>query len=95
MSELNRYLNKTYALSEKEYELMLDEQAGVCAICKRENPSGERLSVDHDHTTNDVRGLLCRKCNAALGQVDDSVEILMEMAAYLKRFGRTERGNTG
>lgn len=88
MSELNKYLRSQYDITEVEYNLMLDEQDGRCAICHAE-PHHERLSVDHDHKTHEIRGLLCRKCNAALGQVNDSVKILSAMIAYLQRFVRT------
>lgn len=64
---------------------MFDKQHGVCAICGRENASGRRLAVDHDHKTDDVRGLLCFKRNAALGCVDDNVIILLRMIEYLER----------
>jgi hypothetical protein len=54
-------------------------QAGRCAICPREG----RLCVDHCHTRNRLRGLLCRKCNLGLGQFDDSPMRVMRAALYL------------
>lgn len=62
---------------------MLEAQDGGCAICGRP-PKNQRLSVDHDHKTGLVRGLLCWTCNhRVLGNVRDNVELLMKAAAYL------------
>ncbi|MFC5359558.1 endonuclease VII domain-containing protein [Azospirillum himalayense] len=62
---------------------MLVAQGGVCAIC-RLVPEGN-LHVDHSHTTGCVRGLLCRKCNTAIGLLQDDPQILKEAAIYLTR----------
>jgi hypothetical protein len=63
---------------------MLDAQNGVCAICKEPCPTGKWLAVDHCHTTNAVRGLLCTKCNMGIGLFNDSVERLEATIAYLR-----------
>ena len=52
-------------VGDDEYEWMLAEQGGVCAICGSP-PKSRRLHVDHDHKTGAVRGLLCFRCNRAL-----------------------------
>jgi hypothetical protein len=63
-----------------DYEEMYEIQAGLCAICKlpekAKNPSGAiaRLSIDHDHETGEVRGLLCRGCNHILGAIEKKPE---------------------
>ena len=57
-----------YKLSAADYYALLDIQGGRCAICHVPSEQmGERLAVDHNHETGEVRGLLCRPCNAALG----------------------------
>ncbi|WP_409071688.1 endonuclease VII domain-containing protein [Burkholderia pseudomallei] len=70
---------------------MIHEQGGVCAICKRA-PSGRGIAavlhVDHDHTTGIVRGLLCTRCNRALGAFDDDPQRLIDAAAYLRGSGK-------
>lgn len=71
-------------LTVAEYEAMLAEQNGRCAICFR-LPGKKPLSIDHDHSTGDVRGLLCGTCNTALGMFRDSVKTINRAARYLIR----------
>lgn len=82
----------TYGINKEDYFRMLSDQGGVCAICKQV-PKGdiERvLHVDHNHVTGKVRGLLCRHCNHAIGQLKDSLTILRNACQYLE-----ERGSYG
>ena len=60
-------LRAKYGLTLEDYDNMLEQQKGVCAICGGINPSGRRLAVDHDHKTGEIRGLLCQHCNTHLG----------------------------
>lgn len=62
---------------------MLVTQDGVCAICL----TAPAVHVDHDHRTGAVRGLLCFRCNAALGQLDDDPLVLRRAARYLEDKG--------
>jgi hypothetical protein len=78
-------LRKRYGLSPEDYERMLKDQGGVCAICKKKCQKGIRLAVDHDHKTNVIRGLLCSKHNTALGLCSDSPAELRACADYLER----------
>ena len=82
----NYRMNKRYGLSLIDYNAMVESQRGLCAAngCL-ETVYGGRLSVDHDHSTGKVRGLLCHGCNSALGRVDDSIEKLKGLIAYLER----------
>jgi hypothetical protein len=70
---------EVYGISLADYDAMLQRQDGACAICKKSN---EALCVDHCHGCNEVRGLLCAKCNSALGFCNDSPEHLLAAAAY-------------
>lgn len=72
-----------YSLNIAEYEKMLAAQGGVCAICGGVNENGSRLSVDHDHKTGKVRGLLCSKCNSGIGFFRDSISALVSAIRYL------------
>ena len=55
---------------------------GKCAACG----STDRLCIDHDHQTNEVRGLLCHNCNTALGLVGDNLDTLSNLITYLRTF---------
>ena len=60
-------LKKIYGITLEKYEQMFKEQEGKCAICGIHQDTLKRsLCVDHNHTTNKVRELLCKKCNTAL-----------------------------
>lgn len=80
----NKRVLETYGLTESDYLALFQAQEGLCAIC-----GGKRrqlLSIDHDHRTGQVRGLLCRRCNGQLlTAARDSIEILQAAAAYLQR----------
>ena len=79
-------LSKTYDITLDEYEELLTKQGGVCAICGQESKdTGKPLAVDHDHTTGEVRELLCGPCNRGLGLFEDRVELLLKAAAYLNK----------
>lgn len=61
-------LRVNYGMTLDDYENMKASQGGKCAICQRDKPGGRGdFHVDHDHGTGAVRGLLCVKCNMALG----------------------------
>lgn len=87
-------IKKAYGLSEDEYYRMLRQQNDSCAIClsqkswsknyKYKKNGSSRFMVDHCHTTRKVRGLLCTRCNRALGLLGDNIENLTRAAEYLK-----------
>ena len=66
-------LRRRYGLTVEEYDAMFEAQGGGCAICKsKAKPGGNRLHVDHDHTTGRIRALLCAHCNTRVGVLEDS-----------------------
>lgn len=77
-------LKKKYSISIEEYEKMLIAHNNKCAICKKQ--SKNILNVDHNHKTNEIRGLLCTSCNTALGGFKDSIELLQEAINYIIKF---------
>jgi hypothetical protein len=78
-------LKKLYGLSVSEYEEMYNEAGGCCQVCGvKESELNRRLAVDHCHSTGKVRGLLCGKCNTALGQLDDDLNRISSLYSYLK-----------
>lgn len=72
-----------YGVSVDDYQRMYDDQRGCCAICFA--PFAGKGCIDHDHDTGRVRGLLCKPCNLAVGQMMDSPERLRSAADYLER----------
>lgn len=74
-----------YGISHDEYDALLKEQNGLCAICGRPDRLGKSLAVDHDHKTKLIRGLLCQNCNQAIGLLDDSIDLLLAAVQYLDR----------
>lgn len=81
---------KRYGLTPEDYNRMVEDQGGNCAICLREGVldpgSLMRLGVDHNHRTGKVRGLLCRPCNRAIGIFGDDAAVLDRAAAYLRSY---------
>jgi hypothetical protein len=63
---------------------MLAAQEGRCAICRREQPDGRALHVDHCHASGRIRGLLCEACNIGLGLYRDDPAVLRRAAGYIE-----------
>ena len=78
-------LRISYGITPEEYDALLEKQEGLCAICRTsENQAGRKyFSVDHDHITGKIRGLLCSGCNVGLGYFKDSPLFLTAAIAYL------------
>lgn len=79
-----RRLKEQFGLDREDYQAMLDNQGGVCAICKMPPIEDYALSIDHDHTTGIIRGLLCRQCNLGIGNLRDDPRLLRAALRYLK-----------
>jgi hypothetical protein len=75
-----RYMK--YGITKEDFDKMILSQNNNCAICNKELIL--EIHIDHDHSTNKVRGILCGKCNKGLGQFDDNVEFLTNAIKYLK-----------
>jgi hypothetical protein len=85
----DRTLQKLYGITLVDYNRMFQEQNGICAICGQpelqKNQFGViRLAVDHNHIKGKVRGLLCSKCNKAIGIFNDDISLLESAINYLK-----------
>ena len=76
-------LRADYGIDWETYQEKLNCQNHCCMICKRVMASPH---VDHDHETKQVRDLLCRECNSALGFIREDVEIAKAVVAYLERW---------
>lgn len=86
-----RHLMREYGITVEQYNAMEVQQGGVCAICKQpetqeRNGVEYRLAVDHCHKTGKVRGLLCFKCNSAMGSFEKRDVPLANVEKYLEAY---------
>jgi Autographiviridae endonuclease VII len=79
-------LKRNYGLTVDQYDALLTEQQGRCAICggTEPGPNYARFVVDHCHRTGKVRGLLCALCNWGIGYLQDNPEIMTSATVYLR-----------
>ena len=75
-----------YNITLAEYDVLLESQVGICAICGGVNTNNNRLCVDHCHKSLKVRGLLCHSCNRGLGNFNDDIKLLSKAIKYLKEY---------
>ena len=78
----NERLLRVYGISAAEYDVIFTNQRGQCKICG-EKAKTKRLSIDHDHDTGRIRGLLCNNCNAAVGFLKDDPKLARNIIKYL------------
>lgn len=81
-SRKNTILKVRFGITLDDYNVMLNSQNGVCAICG--GIGAKSLHVDHCHTSGKIRGLLCFRCNNAIGQFDESEVIMFAAISYLR-----------
>lgn len=75
-------LKTNYGMSLEEYERLLTDQSFGCAICGNNN-GNKVMFVDHDHDSGQVRGLLCTRCNCAIGLFEDDIEKMAKAIEYI------------
>jgi len=85
----NHYYRSTYGITADDFDLMLAEQGGCCEICKvpldiNSNPS--KAHLDHNHTTGDIRGILCVRCNKGIGFFLENEIFLASAIDYLRKY---------
>lgn len=73
---------RNYGITLDHYNELLARQGGACAIC-HENKDVRNLAVDHCHETGKVRGILCQRCNRALGLLRDDTSLMRSAIMYL------------
>jgi hypothetical protein len=82
----NNNLKRKYNITLEQYNKMFVEQEGRCAICKTHQLELKKtLSVDHNHETKQIRELLCRDCNCALGYIKENIEIVYNLIKYIQK----------
>jgi hypothetical protein len=74
-----------YGMTIDDYNNILLEQKGVCAICKKAPKNNRRLHIDHDHQTGLIRGLLCFRCNFGLSYFAENVITIKYAYEYLQK----------
>jgi len=77
------HLKRKFGITAAQYDAMLASQGGVCAICGDAPKDDVSLHVDHEHESGRVRGLLCMRCNNALGLFKEDEELLWSALTYL------------
>lgn len=95
------FLHRQYNISLEDYRDLFISQNGKCAVCNSDGRArisihhNMPLVIDHCHKTHKVRGLLCHTCNTALGQLNDSIDLLKKSIEYLEKpdivFTKTDR----
>ena len=82
-------LQMRYNINLVHFDQRLESQGGVCALCGRPPTSGKPFVVDHNHQTGQIRGLIHRQCNIALGALGDdpvqAAEMLLRYASLTQR----------
>lgn len=92
----NGYIRRTYGISIEQYDALLAKQGYACALCGREHAEERRrrLAVDHDHRCcpgerscgKCVRALLCIFCNTGIGFLQESPDLIVKAATYVRQF---------
>jgi hypothetical protein len=79
------YYRRTHGITADDFDRMLAEQNGRCAICGRAPEREAAMHVDHDHLDGHVRGLLCLDCNQGIGKLREDPSILLRAVVYLRQ----------
>ena len=74
-----------YGSSLHEYKKLLEDQNYTCAICNTAHTEEDKLCMDHNHKTGDIRGLLCQNCNKGLGYLKDDIKLIDKAKEYLSK----------
>ena len=77
-------MRRLYGIGLKDYDILYEKQLGLCPICSLPLPEDYKACVDHNHKTNEVRGLLHQECNRAIGALKEDPNILRRAAVYLE-----------
>ena len=84
------YYLKEYGITYSDFLYLKGQDHNKCAICGTPScPSGRELSIDHNHITGQIRGILCMDCNTGLGKFKDSIDLLQQAKDYLQTNDKT------
>ncbi len=77
-----RVAAKKYDVTVEFLQELINKSNNKCEICRKER----KLCVDHDHKTGKVRSMICRKCNSALGMIEDDPQIALSLSSYIQKY---------
>lgn len=91
ISSRKAHLKRIYNLTLDAFDKMLEDQNFKCAVCEGNETHDKHrvMAVDHCHETGKIRGLLCFKCNSALGNFNDNKQLLINAIKYLEKHEST------
>jgi hypothetical protein len=93
----NNQFKCRYGLNRIGYDRLFAEQEGRCVLCGAKptgkTPKTQNLHIDHDHLSGHVRGLLCNRCNWALGTLGDNAAGILNVLDYLSRAEQAYRAS--
>jgi hypothetical protein len=94
LSSRRAHLKRMFGLSLEDYDIMSEKQNHQCAICGRPemNNKNKVLCVDHNHTTGEIRALLCGLCNSGLGKFLENKQLLMNAIKYIETYESSTTG---
>lgn len=72
-----------YGINPEQYQELVNKSSGKCDLCGKK-VANKRLQIDHDHSTGEIRGLLCIDCNTSLGKLGDNIKGIYSALEYLK-----------
>ena len=85
IGRFNYIVRKFGATKEQAEQIIKQQDNGICDSCGGRNSNGRRLSVDHNHYTKKIRGLLCSGCNSVVGFANEHIEKLHNVIIYLEK----------
>lgn len=90
LAQRNSILKRKYGISKQDFDNRFEAQGKACLICKSTDKRPSNYCVDHNHVTLEVRGIVCRKCNTAMGQMNDDPLLLRAAARYLEEAAKND-----
>ena len=85
------FVKRRYGIGHEKVKQMFVEQQGVCAICGNGFKDRKDMHIDHDHSTNQIRQLLCQSCNVGIGNFKENASILLRAAEYVNRWSESKK----
>ncbi len=87
----NSRMRRWYGLTPEQIQALLTAQDNRCGLCGSRDWGIRGPSVDHDHATGIVRGMLCHRCNTGLGLFRDDEDLLEKAKLYLSKAGKSNK----